>query len=432
MLHVCPECGVRYETAGVCTVDGTTLLPAGDPLLGETIGRWRITSPLGSGGMGRVYRAVQPEIGARVAVKVLSNELVHNQEAVDRFFAEARAVNLIRHERIVNVLDLARLPDGRPYIVMEYLDGASLAAVLEKRGPLPLGTLVELALQILDALGAAHAKGIVHRDLKPDNIYISPAGHPKVLDFGIAKLEAKQPGVEGTRLGAIMGTPHYISPEQALGGAIDARADLYSMGVILYEAATGKKPFDADSMFELLRQHIDAPPPSPRQLRPDMPPAYEQVILKALAKDPAQRYARADEMAAALVEASATLPPDAWQPLRVTTETPVARPPSSLSRARSTARPPSRRRRGWAVAFAAIFGVAALGAAVVAVLLNGAPKPPDPVPVPPTPLVETRPPDAALVSTPNPNPNPNPNPTIRRPRPPIPSASPACTPTKAG
>jgi eukaryotic-like serine/threonine-protein kinase len=431
MLHVCPECGVRHEAPGVCTADGTTLVAAGDPLLGETIGRWRITSLLGAGGMGRVYRAVQPEIGSRVAVKVLSNELVHNQEAVDRFFAEARAVNLIRHEQIVDVLDLARLPDGRPYIVMEYLDGEPLSSTIAKRGQLPLGTLVELTHQILDALGAAHAKGIIHRDLKPDNIYISPAGHTKVLDFGIAKLEPTQrPGVEGTRVGAIMGTPHYMSPEQALGRTIDARADLYSMGIILFEASTGRRPFDADSMFELLRQHIDVPPPSPRLLRPDMPAAYEQVILKALAKDPAQRFARADEMADALVAASATLPPEAWQALRITSATPVVGSPSSLSRARSTARAPAR--RGWPVAFAAIFGVAALAAAVVAVLMTGN-KPPEPPPQPPptpTPLAETRVPDAAVARPAEPTPVPKTLPTkVATSRPHVPSTPSAPTPT---
>src|SRR5512140_2932494 len=170
-MHVCNECGQRYPDAGACPQDGWALVPWGDdPLLGEVIGNFRISKLLGAGGMGRVYAAVQPAIQGRVAVKVLSLDCAHNRELVDRFFAEARAVNLIRHENIVNVIDLAQLPDGRPYMVMEYLDGSPLSGVLAKRGPLPLGSAVALMGEVLDALAAAHAKGIVHRDLKPDNI----------------------------------------------------------------------------------------------------------------------------------------------------------------------------------------------------------------------------------------------------------------------
>src|SRR6185503_20147330 len=160
---------------------------------------------------------------------------------VDRFFAEAKAVNLIRHENIVNVLDLATLPDGRPYIIMEYLDGAPLASIIEyavqQRAPLPLGGLARLAAEVLDALAAAHAKGVVHRDLKPDNIFVTPAGHAKVLDFGIAKLQPELGG-SATHTGSLLGTPHYMSPEQAASRPVDQRTDLYAMGVILFECAT--------------------------------------------------------------------------------------------------------------------------------------------------------------------------------------------------
>src|SRR5215813_9108502 len=244
-MFVCPECGLTQPTPGPCPADRTPLAPIGeDVLLGTTIGAYRVARLLGIGGMGRVYKGVHPAIGSRVAIKVLSRECADRRDLVERFFAEARAVNLIRHESIVNVLDLASLPDGRPYIIMEYLDGAPLAAAIEgvpHGGPLPLGSVARLAVEVLDALGAAHAKGIVHRDLKPDNIFVTPQGRPKVLDFGIAKLHPELGGGV-THTGSLLGTPHYMSPEQAAGRPIDARADLYAMGVILFECATLQKP----------------------------------------------------------------------------------------------------------------------------------------------------------------------------------------------
>src|SRR5690242_5111020 len=235
-MFVCPECGHAQPQPGACTSDGTQLQPRGDDLLvGTTVGAYRVARLLGVGGMGRVYKGVQPQIGSRVAIKVLSRECADRPELVERFFSEARAVNLIRHEAIVNVLDLASLPDGRPYIIMEYLDGAPLAAAIESvshGGPLPLGSIARLAVEVLDALGAAHAKGIVHRDLKPDNLFVTPSGRPKILDFGIAKLQPELGG-SATRTGALLGTPHYMAPEQAAGRAIDHRTDLYAIGVIL-------------------------------------------------------------------------------------------------------------------------------------------------------------------------------------------------------
>jgi serine/threonine protein kinase len=328
-MFVCPECGAAQPANGRCPSDGTALAPIGeDVLLGTAIGVYRVARLLGIGGMGRVYKGVHPTIGSRVAIKVLSRECSDRRDLVDRFFAEARAVNVIRHESIVNVLDLAMLPDGRPYIIMEYLDGAALASIVEHsvhcRTPLPLGGLARLTAEVLDALAAAHAKGIVHRDLKPDNIFVTPSGRPKVLDFGIAKLS--DVSNTSTRTGSLLGTPHYMSPEQAAGRAVDHRADIYAIGVILFECATGRKPFLAEALFDLLRMHVEAPPPPPRALRPDMPPDLEQVILTALAKTPDRRFSTAMAMSAALQHATAQLAPEQWRPL-----VPSAQAPSGSS-----------------------------------------------------------------------------------------------------
>ncbi|HTM22908.1 MAG TPA: serine/threonine-protein kinase, partial [Kofleriaceae bacterium] len=297
-----------------------------DPMIGEEVGIWRISRLLGRGGMGRVYEAVQPSTGGRVAVKIMAHEISEDADAVKRFFAEARAVNLIHHEHIVDVLAMATLADGRPYIVMEYLAGAPLRALI-KGGPLPLGPLAEFVGEALDALGAAHARGIVHRDLKPDNIFVTPAGHAKLLDFGLVKL-APEIGADmpATRTGVVMGTPHYMAPEYIGGGDADARSDLYAMGVILFEAATGRLPFTGKGSHDLFRQHVEMAPPAPRSLRAELPAAYEAVIVRALCKAPAERFADAGEMARALRAAAADLPAEAWPPLpaAATADVPVA------------------------------------------------------------------------------------------------------------
>jgi serine/threonine-protein kinase len=349
-MFVCTECGSSQPVAGRCAADGTPLSPIGeDVLLGTTIGVYRVARLLGIGGMGRVYKGVHPAIGSRVAIKVLSRECSDRRELVDRFFAEAKAVNLIRHEGIVNVLDLAMLPDGRPYIIMEYLDGAPLSALIDhgiaQQAPLALGGIARLIAEVLEALGAAHGKGIIHRDLKPDNIFVAPSGRPKVLDFGIAKLS--DASGTSTRTGSLMGTPHYMAPEQAAGRAVDHRADIYAIGVILFECTTGRKPFLADALFDLLRMHVEAPPPSPRSLRPDMPIELEQVILTALAKPPDQRFSTTMAMSVALQRATAQLPPDQWRPLTPPSSRPAPSsnwaptPPVSWSGQRTPPTPPT-------------------------------------------------------------------------------------------
>src|SRR5690606_37155517 len=172
-MFVCPECGSSAAHPGPCETDGVARNMANDPLLGLNVGNYSIARKIGQGGMGQVYRAVQPAIGSRVAIKVLSQECASQRTLVERFFAEARAVNVIRHEHIVNVLDLAMFPDGRPYIVMEYLEGRPLSALIAEHGPAPLAFISQIMGEVLSALDAAPAKGIVHRDLKPDNIFVS-------------------------------------------------------------------------------------------------------------------------------------------------------------------------------------------------------------------------------------------------------------------
>jgi serine/threonine protein kinase len=391
---VCPECGASFGGPGACPNDGTAILPADDPFLGQTVGSYRITRLLGAGGMGKVYLGVQPSIGARVAIKLLSTDLGQNRELVERFFAEARAVNLIRHEQIINIIDLSFLPDGRPYIVMEFLEGAPLSSVIKKIGPLPLGTFAQLMVEVLGALDAAHARQIIHRDLKPDNIFVSPQGRATVLDFGIAKLDPGLGGQSGaTRAGAIMGTPAYMAPEQAMARNVDARTDLYSLGIILFEGVTGRAPFESESLFGVLDQHINAPPPPMREARPELAPAYEAVILKALAKQPSERFASAGEMAAALAAAANTLGADAWTPIgigrpatsQMAAITPMIRMPSSASLGYAPTVPPmtvpptlasspsvtSPKSNAWKWMVAGAVALVATGGGVTAALMKG-------------------------------------------------------------
>lgn len=384
-MFTCPRCARIFPRPGSCPDDGAVLAGAGavePPLVGLTLGSYRVERLIGRGGMGEVYLGVQPEIGARVAIKLLSADAATSPGLVERFFAEARAVNLIRHESIVNVLDMARTPDGRPYLVMEYLDGRSLAEVLSAHGGrLPLGELCRITIEVLGALTAAHALGITHRDLKPENIFVTHGGRAKVLDFGIAKLHPDLGSSgPGTQSQALLGTPHYMSPEQARGRAADGRADLYSMGVILFEGATGQRPFHADSLYDLLEHQVRTPPPPPRSLCPDLPVALERIILRALEKEPAQRFQSASELAQALAAVARGLPEPSVLPSSAPSDATVAAGPAppTLSAATVSAHPtpPQRAPHGawrWPLAIGLLgaFALLVAGGSFVAWLVLG-------------------------------------------------------------
>ena len=329
MRH-CPFCLTELPNdPRRCPRDGAyTVTSAEDArarsLLDRRVGSYQVTDTLARGGMGEVYRAVHPTIGRQVAIKVLSEEAFQNPEVVERFFAEARAVNLIRHPNIIEVVDLAHLPDRRPYMIMELVEGESLRARIKRMDTLPLTEIGPVGLPVLGALDAAHNAGIIHRDLKPANVKLSSSSsraYVKVLDFGVAKLTDPESSGSGpaTSTGSVIGTPAYMAPEQAAGRVrqIDPRSDLYSAGVILYVMVTGRVPFKADAPGDLLMMIMNDPAPAPRTFRPDLPAGVEAVILKALAKDRNDRWQTARDMAGALRRALQ----EAGLPTRDTTDT---------------------------------------------------------------------------------------------------------------
>jgi eukaryotic-like serine/threonine-protein kinase len=270
-------------------------------MLGTTVGAYRITGTIGQGGMGAVYAAEHTLLGREAAVKVLLPELSKNSEIVTRFFNEAKAATAIRHPGIVEIYDFGWNHDGAAYIVMEFLQGESLASRLA-RGRLAPAQALAIARQVAGALSAAHRKGIVHRDLKPDNAFLVPdpevAGGEriKLLDFGIAKLVGDQSMSQKTRTGAVMGTPTYMAPEQCRGVAVDHRADLYSLGCIVFEMIAARPPFVGEGVGDVLAAHIHVPPPTLAPLANDVTPAIEQLVQRLLEKDPGRRHQTADEL----------------------------------------------------------------------------------------------------------------------------------------
>ncbi|MEZ4392139.1 MAG: serine/threonine-protein kinase [Polyangiales bacterium] len=289
-----------------------------DPYVGREIlsGQFKVLERVGSGGMGAVYRAQQPSMDRFVAVKILHSKFTNRKDLVSRFRREARAMSHLTHPNTAKVYLYGQLEDNACYIVMEYLEGRNLGQLVRQEGPLDPARAVAILVQACGALEEAHQKGIIHRDLKPENIFLCKQGgienFAKVLDFGLAKVTERemQPGsLILTQEGMVFGTPEFMSPEQAQGKTLDARSDVYSLAVILYELLTGKLPFDARSPMEFITLHVQATPIPLSVRAPDrsFPPGLEDVILKAMAKRPEDRYQSAGEFAAHL----AAVVPDA-------------------------------------------------------------------------------------------------------------------------
>jgi eukaryotic-like serine/threonine-protein kinase len=264
--------------------------------------RYRIRRRLGSGGMADVYCAEDTHLGREVALKVLHRRFAQDEEFVERFRREASAAAGLQHPNVVGVFDRGR-HDGTYYIAMEYLPGRTLKDIVATEAPLDQARVVELGRQILEAAGFAHRHGVIHRDFKPHNVIVDEAGQAKVTDFGIARAGAS----EMTETGSIMGTAQYLSPEQAQGHAVTAASDLYSIGVMFYEMLAGCLPFEGDSAVAVALKHLSEPPTPISQLRPDVHPALESVVMAALAKDPAQRWQSAEDFAAGLAAAGEQL-----------------------------------------------------------------------------------------------------------------------------
>jgi len=360
----CPKCGHRFEVdpaAGqpiVCPVCQAALSLPGkaDPLIGQTLGQFEIVGLLGRGGMGAVYKARQASLDRLVALKVLPHRVASDSRFIERFNREAHAAAAVNHPHIVPIYDFGQ-DKGFYYIAMELVEGESLKQVLDREGPLPAGRALDLLRQVASALSKAHAAGIVHRDIKPGNILVTPDGHAKVADFGLAKRPACDTSV--TQSGALLGTPLYFPPESARGEAFDARSDLYSLGATFYHLLAGRPPFDGDNPVELAMKHAEKPVPSLQELAPTAPVPLCRVIHRLVRKSPAERYPSAEDLLEALKGVDA-------QP-------PVSRSEATLAGARGPSRPAARqrleaRKRSRRTALLAA-AVAALGLIALAIIL---------------------------------------------------------------
>ena len=307
-------------------------------MVGELIaGRYEVQELVGTGGMSSVYRAHDRLLERDVAIKVLHEQFTADGEYVERFRREARAVAQLSHPNIVTVIDRGE-QDDRQFIVFEYVDGENLKALIDREGPLPEREAIELALQVARALGFAHEEGLVHRDVKPQNVLLNDGRQAKVTDFGIARSLDVHGGL--TQTGTVMGTSDYIAPEQARGSRVDAQSDIYSLGTVLYELLTGEVPFAGDNFVAVAMQHINQPPPSVRERRPELSPCVDEVVRRAMAKEPRDRFRSMEELCAALNDCLAELD-------GVTGAQTMVVAPQRRRRQSRPARPPAERPSVW-------------------------------------------------------------------------------------
>lgn len=351
--------------------------PKNDPFVGHEIldGQFRVVQRIGAGGMGAVYRAEEPAMGREVAIKILHQKLKGRQDLVSRFRREARAMSQLSHPNTVRVFRYGELEDGALYIVMELLEGRNLNQTVRRGGPLPMDKAIPILVSVCQALHEAHEMGIVHRDLKPENIFIcNQAGlrdYPKVLDFGLAKVTEAQmrPGsLILTQEGMVFGTPEFMSPEQARGQTLDARSDIYSLACILYEALTGKLPFEAATPMEYVGKHVTAEPIplNDRVVEATFPEGLWQVIRKALAKHKDDRYQTAVEFADSLVPfGGSALPLETSQPPPV-----AASPPPPVASQPVGAAPVSRSSPSMGTLLGVAFGCMVLGGVAALLIMN--------------------------------------------------------------
>ncbi len=329
-----------------------------EPRVGDVIAdRYELEELVGSGGMSSVFRAHDVQLDRSVAIKILLGRFIDDAEYVERFRREARAVAQLSHPNIVTVIDRGE-DEGRQYIVFEYVEGENLKELIVRTGRLPLRSAIELALAVADGLAFAHERGLVHRDVKPQNVLLSRGGEVKVTDFGIARSLDVDHGV--TQTGTVMGTGEYLAPEQASGQPVSAATDVYSLGVVLWELLTGDVPFVGENFVAVALRHVNEPPPSLRERRPDIPPRLAAAVERALQKDPTLRFPSMADFANELRACLAVLDADSG----ATSVIPLP------VEARPAARRPARARRSWPLGWL-ILALALAAAALVAALLLG-------------------------------------------------------------